>query len=422
MRRGIPLGILLALVIATGAGGYTFYDLGIGGRVYTGSARGSAMGETGWLSEENAFSTMLNPATLSILGAPEIEIAYQYNFLQETRAFPAYDSFDALLGYNIYTANKNYYQNIAVGFATGAIPRARGLCLGVMYSPVYDFNYGYEEEVRDRTSSSQPADELLARAYIIGEGTLNALSFGAAMPLADEAAVGVSVDYVFGSYDLIERVAYEGGLPETRDTHSASKQGGVRLRMGGRIEVGERLELGFEATTSCEMTGDFEVLSDSTVLEYADAKTTYPASFGIGVRFKPRNELRGHLEVGMNYIGWSNYESDFYGDLDLDNVYSWHAGVEHVFYNGMPLRFGLIYTNSPEDEDIKEAAFTFGTGLEAYGWTVDFSGRIGWQKYRYPDLFDDEMFGVTSREEGLSWRDEVRETSFSGRLSFARSF
>jgi len=435
MSRGVPLGILLALVIVTGAWGYTFHDLGIGGRVYTGSARGSAMAEVGWLSEENAFSTMLNPATLGTMAAPDVVVAYQYYFLQETRAFPAYDSFDALLGYNIYTVNKNFYQNVALGFATGAIPRVLGLSFGIMYSPVYDFNYDYEEEIRDRSSSSRPADELIARTYIIGEGALKALSFGASKALADEASVGVSLDYIFGSYDLIARVAWEGGLPETKDTYSASNQGGVRLRIAGRIEAGKRLELGFEATSRCDMKGDFEANTANgllwfmpvpetgdTTLNWKDAETTYPASFGIGVRFKPRNALRGHLELGMKYTGWSDYKSDFYGDFDLDNVISWHAGVEHVFHNGMPVRFGLLYSPSPKDEDIKEAAFTFGTGFAAYGWTVDFSGRIGWQKYRYPDLFDDEMFGVPSSEEGVRWRDEVRETSFSGRLSFTRAF
>jgi hypothetical protein len=393
------------------------------------------MAEVGWISEENSFATMLNPATLGMIASPDVALAYQYYFAQETREFPAYDSFDALLGYNVYAVNKNFYQNVALGIASGVVPRAWGLSFGVMYSPVYDFNYDYEEEVRDRSTSSRPADELIARAYIISEGTLKALSFGVAKALADEASVGVSLDYIFGGYDVIARVAWEGGLPETKDTYSASNQGGVRLRLAGRIEAGKRWEFGFEATTRCDMKGDFSANTANdllwflpvpetgdTVRTWKDAETRYPASFGVGVRFRPRNVLIGHLELGMKYTGWGSYRSDFYGDFNLDNIISWHAGVEHVFHSGMPLRFGLLYSPSPRDADIKEAAFTFGTGYSAYGWTVDFSGRIGWQKYRYPDLFDDEMFGVPSREEGLRWRDEVRETSFSGRLSFTKRF
>jgi hypothetical protein len=435
MSRGVPLGILLALAIATGAGGYSFLDLGIGGPVYTGSARGSAMGEVGWLSEENAFATVLNPATLGTIDRPDVAVSYQYYFLHETRAFPAYDSFDALLGYNVYATNKDFYQDIAVGFATGSVPRAFGLSFGVMYSPVYDLNYDYEEEIRDRSTSSQPADELVARAYVISEGTLKAVSFGVARALAEEASVGISLDYVFGSYDVTARVDWAGSDPDTKDEYSASKQSGMRLRFGGRIKVGPRLEAGFEATTRCAMKGDFSMhaangllwylpLPDTgeTAVTYNDVETDYPASIGIGVTFKPRNELTTVLELGMRYTAWSDFSSEFYGDFDLVDVYSWHAGVEHVFYNGMPLRFGLIYSPSPREEDVSEAAFTFGTGYKAYGWTVDFSGRIGWQKYRYPDLFDDAMFGMPSREPGLRWRDEVRETSLSGRLSFTRRF
>lgn len=435
MSRGVPIGILLALAVVTSAGGYTFLDLGIGGRVYTGSARGSAMGEVGWLSEENPFSTMLNPASLGVIDRPDVAIAYQYYFLHETRAFPAYDSFDALLGYNVYATNKNYYQNVALGFATGVLPRALGLSFGIMYSPVYDLNYKYEEEVRDRSSTSQPADELIARAYVSSEGTLKALSFGVAKPLAEYASIGLGLDYVFGDYDVMARIEWQDGTPATKDEYSASKQSGVRLRLAGRFAAGPRLEIGYEATTRCTMKGRFSARTADDLLWFLpvpetgdtlwtceDAETVYPPSLGVGIRFRPRNELAGFFEIGMKYTAWSDYRSDFHGDLDLDNIFSWHAGVEHVFYSGMPLRFGLLYSPSPVDQDVSEAAFTFGTGYKAYGWTVDFSGRIAWQKYRYPDIFDDEIFGLPSGEPGLRWRDEVRETAFSGVLSFARRF
>jgi len=435
MSRGVPIGILLALAIVTGAGGYTFLDLGLGGQVYTGSARGSSMGEVGWLTEENSLSTFLNPATLGTIDSPDVTFAYQYNFLHETRAFPAYDSFDALLGYNVYATNKNYYQNIALGFSTGVLPQALKLSFGIAYSPVYDLNYEYEEQVRDRSTSSQPADKVIADAYIFSDGTLKAVSFGVARPLTQDASVGVSLDYVFGSYDVMARIAWADNSPETKDTYSASNQSGVRLRFAGRFKAGKRLEFGFEGTTSCTMKGDFSASTANDLLwflpvpetggdtlYYNDVETTYPASFGIGMRFRPRNDLIGLFEVGMEYTAWSDYKSDFYGNFGLEDIFTWHLGVEHVFYSGVPLRLGFLYSPSPRDKDISKATFTFGTGYSAYGWTAAFSGQIGWTKYRYPDVFDNEIFGVPSGEPGLRWRDEVNETAFSGRLSFNRRF
>jgi hypothetical protein len=435
MSRGVPIGILLALALATGAGGYTFLDLGLGGQVYTGSARGSSMGDVGWLTEENSLSTFLNPATLGIIDSPDLTFAYQYNFLHETRAFPAYDSFDALLGYNVYATNKNFYQNLAVGFSSGILPQAWDLSFGVAYSPVYDFNYDYEEQIRDRSSSSQPADEVIADAYIISDGTLKAVSFGVARPLAEDASLGFSMDYVFGSYDVVARIAWAGGEPETKDTYSASNQSGVRFRMGGRIKAGNRLEFGFEGTTKCTMKGEFKARTASDLLwflpvpetgdstySWSDAETVYPSSFSIGMRFRPRNDLLALFEIGMRYTAWSDYSSDFYGDFNLEDIFSWHMGVEHLFYSGIPLRLGFLYSPSPRDKDISKASFTFGTGYGAYGWSVDFSGQIGWTKYRYPDLFDNEIFGVPDGEDGLRWRDEVSETSFVGRLSFVKRF
>jgi long-subunit fatty acid transport protein len=435
MSRGAPISILLVLAVVSGAGGYSFLDLGIGGPVYTGSARGSAMGEVGWLSEENAFSTMINPATLGMIDRPDAALAYQYCYLDETRAFPAYDSFDAILGYNVYATNKNYYQNVAVGFATGVLPQALGLSFGVAYSPVYDLNYDYEEEIRDRSTSSQPADEVIADAFIKSDGTLNALSFGAGRMLWDGASLGVGLDYVFGEYDALARVVWRDGTPETIDKYSASKQSGVRMRIAGRVQMGERIEFGFQGTSKCKMKGDFSADTGSgllwflpvpdtgdNTLTWSDAETVYPVSFGVGIRIRPRNDLIGLFEIGMKYTAWSDYKSDFYGDFELEDVYTWHAGVEHVFYNGLPARFGLLYSPSPKEKGVSEAAFTFGTGYKAYGWNVDFSGNLGWNKYRYPDVFDDEMFGLTRREPGQDWRDEVRDMSFSGVLSFTRRF
>ena len=438
MSRGVLVGILLALAMATSAGGYTFLDLGIGGRVYTGSARGSGMGEVGWLSEENSLSTILNPATLGVIGGPNVAFAYRYHYLHETRAFPAYDSFDALLGYNVYATNKNFYQDMAFGVSSGALPQALGLSFGFAYSPVYDMNFEYEEEVRDRSSSSQPQDQLIAEAYLESDGTLEAVSFAAARPLAADASLGAGLDYVFGSYDVLARVAWRTGEPETKDTYSASKQRGVRFRIAGRFKAGPRLEFGYEATSRCTMKGDFRVNNDDDLLwflpvpdtkgdtlsyrSYDGLETTYPSSFGIGIKFRPRNELLGVLEIGMKYTAWSDYHSEFYGDFNLRDVISWHAGVEHVFYSGMQLRFGLLYSPSPREEEVSEAAFTFGTGYNFYGWDLGFSGRVGWNKYRYPDLFDDGMFGLPGREPGISWRDEVSEVSFSGVLGFTRTF
>jgi hypothetical protein len=238
----------------------------------------------------------------------------------------------------------------------------------------------------------------------------------------------VSLDYVFGSYDLLARVAWTDGGPDTKDMYSASNQSGVRFRFAGRIKAGNRLEFGFEGTTRCSMKGDFTASTDNdllwflpvpdtgdTTLTYGDVETVYPASFGIGLRFRPRNELIALFEVGLKYTAWSDYSSDFFGDFGMDDVFTYHMGVEHVFYSGVPLRLGFLYSPSPRDADIREAVFTFGTGYLAYGWSVDFSGQVGWNNYRFPYLFP-------PGDLPLSWRDEVRETSFSGRLSFAKRF
>ena len=107
---------------------------------------------------------------------------------------------------------------------------------------------------------------------------------------------------------------------------------------------------------------------------------------------------------------------------DSSDIYEWHLGLEHVFYNNRALRFGFIYRTTPQDKEIAEAAATIGSNIEVGSFNVDLAGKVEWKDYRYPDLFDDGIFGQPSRLPGKEWRDDVRESRFTVTLTISRAF
>lgn len=433
MRIGGIGGALLIFIVSC-SWGYTFLDLGPGSAVFQGSARCGGMGEITLLCEKGPMAVALNPANLALLERPEATFSYGFHSLEEDWSFPAYDSFDALLGYNTYSANSNLYHDGSLAFASGCLPQTKGVCLGVAFVPVYDFRYDFHEEIRDRSSGSVPSDKVIADDFIEGDGDIRSFSLGAAWSMDDRLALGLSMDYLFGDYDLTARIfwvdetkiPFEGGSRETSDTFSASKLSGMRLRFGGTYEVTERVMVAGTFTSGCELDGDFQWNSEDGLLGFlpgaagrgGEHKVEYPAAYSLGFTFRPRNELLTVVEGNMKFTQWSDFRSGVFENLVLDDTFEWHIGVEHVFYSGRPLRFGFLYRPSPIDDETSEAAVTAGSAIMVSGFEIGFSGKVGWREYRHPDLFDDAIFGAKTREV----TDKVEETSVSGIISISRRF
>ncbi len=426
--------VLVILAFASVAGGYGFLDLATGCEIFTGCGRSAGMGEAGLVTDRTPFCILMNPASLTGQRRPQVAATYRLGFLEESRSLPVYDSFDALLGYEVYSMNSNIDQGVAFGIASGRMPRLLDLCLGVVYSPIYDFRYQFAEEVRDRNSSSVPTDTLIANNFVEGTGTIDVVSFGVARDIGQKVSGGVSIDYLFGDYDLTSRVAWRGSGGETRDAITASNISGLRWRAGLSFRPTMRVEVGFSVTSKAELKGDFAVDGNDQLLsnlpvavdtlsyKLTDGSITYPSNYYLGVSFRPRNELLTTLEAGVKYVRWSEFQNDALGQLNLSDIYEWHLGLEHVFYNNRALRFGFIYRTTPQDKEIAEAAATIGSNIEVGSFNVDVAGKVEWKDYRYPDLFDDGIFGQPSRLPGREWRDDVRETRFTFTLTISRAF
>lgn len=433
MSRGGIGGALLILLLATSAVGYTLLDLGMGSQVFQGSAKSGGMGEVFQLTESTPLSLTLNPSLLARSDKLNATGSYRFTMVEEDWSLPVHDSFDALLGYETYSSNQNTYHDIDLSFSTGALPAAANLAFAIGYVPAYDFNYNFSEEVRDRNSQAEPLDKVVADAYVESDGSVRSISFGGAGGYGEKFYLGLSLDYLFGSYDMAVRLAnmdanklpcWESAPRDTADTFSASDLSGMRFRVGATYVVNKRVELAATYTGEASLDGKYTSTDDFGAYSPWKEGTgesfnlKYPASVGFGISYKPRNELKTVVEGNVRFTQWSKAENEALEELILDDIYEFFIGIEHVFYNGRPLRFGFNYKPSPADKEAAQSSATAGSGFDVYGLDLDFSLSVGWRKFREFSLFDDTIFCAQSRE----FSDMVEETFVGGQISLSKRF
>jgi len=433
MRKlGLVL-ITVMLLMASTVWGYSFLDMAVGSEVFGGSARCQGMGQVRLLCETTPLAARLNPALLARLGGYVATASYRLTSFEDRWSLPTYDSFDALLGYTCYSHNSNLYHRFAGGFATGPLKQLRGVALGVALADAYDFSYDFHEEVRDRSTTSVPSDKRIADALIDASGSIMGLTIGLGRAFNDRMSVGLSLEYLFGDFDIKSRLTnidltkmhcWDEPSTEAQDTFKAKSLSGTRLILGATYKVNKRLEVALKATTRSKLEGDYTA-SDGGLLYFMPSKAqsgkfdlTYPSSYAFGFTYRPRNELLTVIEGNARYMRWSEADNTALQSFNTDDTIEFNIGVEHVFYNGQPVRFGFLYRQSPLDNETSEAAVTAGSGFMVGSLEVSFSGKVGWRDYRYFDLFDDSIFCAESRE----FTDRVEETWVSGLITVSRRF
>jgi len=435
MRRGGIGGVLLILIFACCAWSYTALELGTGSEVFQGSARCVGMGEVSLLCENSPRAVALNPALLARLPRPAVSASYRLVAVEEDWLLPVHDSFDAILGYETYSHNWNTYHDGDFSFSTGSLAGLAGTSFGVAFLPAYDFDYDFYQEVRDRSTTSVPADKIIAKAFVEGGGAIRSLSMGLGRSFFDRLSLGFSVDYLWGDYDIETRLTeidtlkvncWERARAETSDAFEASELGGARYRLGVAYEVNKRIMIAAAYTSEAELDGEYNSGSAEGLMWFLPRRgdlegsftMKYPASYSLGITFRPRNELLTVIEGNMRYVGWGDAKNEALGGFNLENVYEWSLGIEHVFYNGRPVRFGFTYKPSPTEDETSEAAVTVGSGMELAGFGVDFAVRMGWREYREFSLFSDTTFCAKERQ----FSDRVEETLIGATVSVSRRF
>jgi hypothetical protein len=134
-----------------------------------------------------------------------------------------------------------------------------------------------------------------------------------------------------------------------------------------------------------------------------------PQTLELGAAYRPRARLRTTLCLDVGWTEWSAYQHALLSESTARDVWDVRFGIEHVFYNDFPARFGFLYRPSPLDDEVATTAFTFGSGFDYGPLRAELAFEISNRQYRYEDLFDDAVFGGTTRTQ----EDRVEENSSS---------
>jgi hypothetical protein len=419
MRFRVAAGALaLGVTMAAGdASALTFLELATGDDALFPDARSVAMGRTRLSEDAGAFTGMANPARLAWIGDPRVSLGGGLLKLKETRSIPAYDSFDAFLVESIYVLNDEYQYRGGVG-ATAAAPAAwnvGALGVGVSFAPERDFQYDYTEEVRDNNSFTQPRDQLVALNEVHSSGALDALTFAAGFAPDERLAVGASIAVLSGGQDLVHHTWFAQADSLLHSTVEVDGFSGTRFGLGLSARPDHRLDAGVTWRAEATVDGDLVLTGDPAGPAYFSApgsagstvEITYPQEVGVGLAYRPRAKVRTTVRAEATWTEWSGFSHGYWPDLALHDVWQLRFGLEHVFYNGFPVRFGFHWQPSPQDDEVATTTFTLGGGLDIGPVRADLGFEAATRDYRFDDLFDDAMFGGTSR----SAKDLVEESS-----------
>ncbi len=341
-------------------------------------AEAAAMGGTGAAIYRGGLSNVFNPAFLVVETGKRIDGGVLLTQDHEDRFQPLFDSFDSWVIDAAIASNRTHSWQSGFGFARRVGSGPRAVSFGVSLADRFPFAYSFSEELRNPSpyppGSGQPArDMLVAMRERNVTGTLHALSFGAATETSENVSIGAAFHYNFGTRrESVSSMDLDNaGTNDSYRNTDELKLSGVSATAGLRAHVNERLDLGFAVESSLKTSGNWRrqhvalspaAASDTTLSGSYD----YPWCARAGLAFRPRNELPTVFTLEIEYRPWSELRDGTLADTTpiLQDAADVRLGVEHRFYNGMPLRFGFRHINSYADRDAGMTAFTAGTGMK----------------------------------------------------------
>jgi len=361
----------------------------------------NGMAGTGVNLYRGGLSNIFNPALLVSADGVRVDLAGAVDFESEDRYQPLFDTFDSYVTDVAIASNNHQYFHSGLGVALPLLRGGLPLALGLSLADRYPFAYTFEEELRNPDADpGDDRDRITANRKREVTGTLRDLSAGLGVGVGDRLMLGATANYAFGTRkDTWQVRNFVDPDSSYNDTYEF-QMSGVNFVLGASVVLNERFSLGLTWESPLEVDGDHTVThataaGDTLIATHESVK--YPDYFGAGLTFRPRNDPRTVFTIEATYARWSKLEDSRNTDgatTPLDDTWDMRVGVEHTFYNDMPLRFGFRRYDSYADRDVGTSVFSAGTGMRAPGGLVSVSIEISKttavlpHQFPYPDMGD----------------------------------
>ncbi len=386
-------------------------------------AEAAAMGGTGAAVYRGGLSNVFNPAFLVVETSKRLDAGVMLDQEHEDRFQPLYDSFNSWVADVAIASNRHHFWQTGFGFAKRLGTGPRAVAVGLSLTDRFPWGYAFSEEIRNPSPYTPGRDEP-ARDMLVAlrerqvTGALRALSFGVAGETSERISLGAAIHYNYGTRrDVASSLDKDNeGANESWRSSDELKLSGVSVSAGVRARCGDRVDLGAAVESGIRATGDWREqyfsateTGDTTRNSFLD----YPWCVRAGLAFRPRNELPTVFTVEVEYRPWSDLRDGTLGDDAtpiLHDAADVRLGVEHTFYNGMPLRFGFRHLSSYADRDAAVTAFTAGTaasvGTGRLSASVELAKTSNDLRHQFP--YPSSYFGDAYYVSGKAMVDDTR--------------
>ena len=136
--------LILFIIICSIVSGQNYFNRAIGNRVSAISAKSSAMGGVGFMTNQTSSISIINPAYLMNSSGLKVDVNFSNLYFGENRSYPAMDSYEEYYADLTYVVNTHSYSihNLGISYVIGNL----GLSAGT--GPFISTDYNYIQEVR----------------------------------------------------------------------------------------------------------------------------------------------------------------------------------------------------------------------------------------------------------------------------------
>jgi hypothetical protein len=371
----------------------------------------NAMGGTGAALYRGGMSNIFNPAFLAVETSYRLDAGFSLDQEHEDRFQPLFDTFDSFVTDVAIASNRNHYWQTGFGLVLHDPDAGLPVSIGLSLADRYPYSYTFEEEVRNpnpSTNADPARDSILEDRTRKVTGTLRAASLGLGADVVDWLSLGAAIHYAFGTRTETNTQRKYAEPTESNDRRDEHDMSGVNFTVGLRVKVSERVEIGLAFENALTASGSRDTFyydaSFDTSLTYEDVYYRYPQIFRGGITFYPRTDPRTVFTAELEYIPWEKFEDSFLAagePTGLDKTMDVRIGLEHTFYNGVPVRFGFRHINSYIDRDAGSTIFTGGTGMPIGSGLISASVELmkitSYQEHQFeypPDYYSEDIARV----------------------------
>ena len=402
----LVIGWLLASVLPVGAAPQIMTEYG--DQMPWFSADINGMGSTGAALYRGGMSNVFNPAFLAGETGSRLDLGLALDQQHEDLFVPLFDGFESYVTDVAIASNRHHYFSTGFAFSHRVVEGDNPVSVAVSLADRYPYQYTFEEEVRNPDPYDMTTRDMILRQHERKvTGTLRDLSVGAGVDVTDRISFGAAVHYAFGTRTEVNKVRDYDEVENSYYDEDEFSMDGVNFTLGMGGVINERLEVGFAWESQLNATGDITTsrldAMDQPIEPY-DAEVRYPNVYRAGLTFRPRTDPRTVFTIEGEYKPWSELmdsETPRPDEVDqLEDTMDVRVGLEHTFYNGMPMRFGFRYVDSYADSDANASVFSagigapFGNGMFSVSLELSKVSSLQEHQFAYPDDFLGDQYSV----------------------------